>query len=382
MIFMVFFINFFTNISVSHVLDKYFWDDWNIYEEEKCIKIFDKKTLMTFDDAQKSCNQLGNGSTLLTIHSKEEQNLISNFLFKTHNIEDGIWLGLKINNNSFEWTDGSQMSFTNWAKGNSSNKTDHNCVQMISDSSPIGEWSDDLCNKKHVIVCEKALTVTITFLQKKIVELSKKFSDNQQLVSYTRKELSDTRKQLSETREKLSQTSKLSNRTNNTLNTYLNNLLSDKWNNFKLFTDSDGKHKALFFHINKVNPYNRTTWYMAKNTCESLNASLVEIQTIEKQFILESFLGQLGFQSHKFDFIWLNGHRESSGKWKWITSGKQFTYTNWADSRPTTNSGQDYIFTSFYDQVSFGKWENAPSWYTRHVVCEIEVHFQYILFCK
>jgi hypothetical protein len=289
-------------------------------------------------------------------------------VFKTNKVIENVWIGLKNTNNQFKWTDGSENGFTNWAKGNPSNKTDHNCVQMIVDSSPIGQWTDDLCNKKHVIVCEKEPTATITFLQKKFVELSKKFSDNQQL-------LSDTQKQLNETREKLSQTSEQSNRTNNTLSTYLNSLLSDKWNNFKLFTDSDGKHKALFFYKNKTTPYVYTTWDEAKKACQSLNASLVEIQTIEKQFILESFLGESGFKSAELLLIWLNGRRESSAKLKWITSGKEFTYINWAKDEPQAKSGYDCIVMSFYNNENFGKWYTIPPSSYEHVVCEIEVHF-------
>jgi hypothetical protein len=348
--------------------------DWNQYKDEKCIKILDKEKLVNFDDAHNSCLQADNESSILTIHSKEEQEFISEFVFKTNKVIENVWIALKNSNNQFKWTDGSEVSFTNWAKGNPSNKTDHNCVQMMADSSPIGQWADDLCIKKHVIVCEKAPTVTIAFLQKKFVELSKKFNGNQQLLCDTRKELSDTRKQLNETREKLSKTSEQLNQTNNTLSTYLSSLLSDKWNNFKLFTDSDGKHKALFFYMNKHSPYFVSTRDEANKTCESLNASLVEIQTIEKQFILESFSGQFGLQSDRLGYILVNGHRESSGKWKWITSGKEFTFTNWADGHPKTNSSNDYIFINFYNK-DFGKWYDTYATFPSYVVCQIEVHF-------
>ncbi len=349
--------------------------DWKEYKDEKCIKILDKEKLVIFDDVEKSCLQADNESSILTIHSKEEQEFISEFVFKTNKVVGNVWIGLKNSNNQFKWTDGSEIGFTNWEKGNPSNKTDHNCVQMIADSSPIGQWADELCDKKDAIVCQKVPTVTITFLQKKFLEFNKTFSDNQQLLSDTRKELSDTRKQLNETREKLSQTSEQSNKTNNTLSTYLNNLLSDKWINFKLFTDSDGKHKALFLHINKTTPYGWATWDEANKTCKSLNASLVEIQTIEKQFILESFSGQFGLESDKLLDFWLNGHRESSGKWKWITSGKEFTYTNWGNGYPTTKSGWDYMFINFYNRDLFGKWIDDPNSTSIHTVCEIEVHF-------
>jgi hypothetical protein len=39
---------------------------------------------------------------------------------------DDVWLGLKKNNNVFKWTDGSDVKIYDWAKGNPSNKTDHN----------------------------------------------------------------------------------------------------------------------------------------------------------------------------------------------------------------------------------------------------------------
>jgi hypothetical protein len=289
-------------------------------------------------------------------------------VFKTNKVIENVWIGLKNSNNQLKWTDGSEIGFTNWAKGNPSNKTDHNCVQMISDSSPIGEWADEFCDKKHIIVCQKNPTLTITSLQNQIKEISKQLSE-------TQKQLNETQNQLNETREKLSQTSEQSNRTNNTLSTYLNKLLSDKWINFKLFTDSDGKHKALFFHINKTTPYGLTTWDVAKKTCESLNASLVEIQTIEKQFILESFLGQFGLESNELQRVWLNGHRESSGKWKWITSGKEFTYTNWGNGSPTISSGYDYIYTYFYNKDIIGKWYDILAKSINHVLCEIEVNF-------
>jgi hypothetical protein len=157
----------------------------------------------------------------------------------------------------------------------------------------------------------------------------------------------------------------------------LNHLLSDKWINFKLFTDSDGKHKALFFHTNKTTPYNGTTWDSAKKTCESLNASLVEIQTIEKQFILESFLGQFGAESNKLHGIWLNGHSDSLGEWKWITSGKEFTYTNWAGG---STGGYGFcdgcIVMDFHNNDNFGKWSDTRGQVLVpvHVVCEIEVN--------
>jgi hypothetical protein len=46
--------------------------DWQLYENEKCIKIFDKEKLLTYEEAEKSCSPAENGSYLITIHSKEQ----------------------------------------------------------------------------------------------------------------------------------------------------------------------------------------------------------------------------------------------------------------------------------------------------------------------
>jgi hypothetical protein len=51
--------------------------DWEIFKEEKCIKIFDAEKLVTFEEPIKSCTQMDNNSELLTIHSKEEQDFVS-----------------------------------------------------------------------------------------------------------------------------------------------------------------------------------------------------------------------------------------------------------------------------------------------------------------
>jgi hypothetical protein len=91
---------------------------------------------LSFNGAEKAC-QANNGSHLLTVHSKEED-FVSEFLFKTNNIAENVWLDLKKNNNNFKWSDGSNLDFVNWLTGNPSNKSDHNCVQMLPESSSIG----------------------------------------------------------------------------------------------------------------------------------------------------------------------------------------------------------------------------------------------------
>jgi hypothetical protein len=96
-----------------------------------------------------------------------------------------------------------------------------NCVKMNTDSDRIGQWANEPCNKKSVIVCHKTLTVTICFLYKKLLETSHKLTDSHKL--------------LNETRE--------------TFSTHLKQEFREKWINFKLFTKTDGKQNTFFIWI-------------------------------------------------------------------------------------------------------------------------------------
>jgi hypothetical protein len=65
--------------------------------------------------------------------------------------------------------------------------------------------------------------------------------------------------------------------------------------------------------------------------CNSFNATLVELDSSEKELIFLSFVGELGSRAYQLPWIWLNGRRDSSGKWKWINSGKDLKYNNWQE---------------------------------------------------
>ncbi len=312
--------------------------DWQQFKEEKCVKILGAEKLMSFDEAEKACLQADNGSYLLTVHSKEEQDFISEFLFKTNKIVENGWLGLKKNNNNFKWSDGSNLDFANWLTGSPSNKSDHNCVQMLPESSPIGKWSDIPCIKKNIVVCQKIPTISLTILHKMLLE----------------------------TREK-------SERNILKFNKFLNNLANNKWMKFELFGNSDGKQKAFFI---PAKDYEKDKpWDEAVNICASFNATLVEMDSKDKEFLFLSYLGQLGSQSNRLNRIWLNGYKDSSEKLKWVKSGEQITYNNWLPGNPKSTSGYDYLGMITTQGSNFGQMFNDPKTGPCHVICEIDVNF-------
>jgi hypothetical protein len=313
--------------------------DWKSFKDEKCIKVLDKDRFLSFDEAKQFCNEDGEGATLLTMHSREELEFISHFLFNYLGITNDIWIGLRKSGKIFKWIDDSHFDFTNWAVGSPSNRTDYECVQMSLEANQIGEWTDKLCNRKNIVVCQKTPTVTLNFLHHKLLETSRTLADTRFM-----------------------------------LRTYLNNLLTTKWINYKLFTDYDGKHKAFFIPMNEKNAYDRQTWDNANKTCAKFEASLVEVDTWQKQFLLETYLGQLGLESNLLYSFWLNGSKDLLGKWHWVSDNREFNYTNWFTNNPRKEVTYDHLAMDFYETY-LGKWYNAPKTFTYFVICEKEVFY-------
>ena len=104
-------------------------------------------------EAKEKCNELS--STLITIGSLSEQKFFENLVQKHNTLSDRVWIGLEWIDNTFKWIDGSDVKgFDNWDK-NADKKGDNKCVQMAIKGSDIGKWSDDECNTKYLMACEK-----------------------------------------------------------------------------------------------------------------------------------------------------------------------------------------------------------------------------------
>jgi hypothetical protein len=351
---MIFFSIFFTFIDISSSnFTNVACGDWKSYKDEKCIQVIDKNRFFSYDEAIQFCSQQGDGSTLLTIHSREELEFISQYLFGYHEITNDIWIGLRKANGIFKWVDDSYLDFTNWAAGNPSNQMDFDCVQMSPGYNQIGEWEDKFCNRKDLVVCQKIPTISMATLSKKLLETNKFLVETQNL-------LADTRQQLFETNSKF--------------NIHFNNMLSNKWINYKLFTEMDGRQKAFFIPMSKSDPYERYTWDVANKTCAKFNATLVEVQNWQKQFFLETYLGGLGLESNNLVSFWLNGSKDLAGKWRWLSSGNEFTYTNWFENNPKKDN-YDHLAMDFSEDY-LGKWfnvANTPT-FTYFAVCEMELY--------
>ncbi len=147
--------------------------DWEPYKEEKCIKLLDSVNTHSFADAEKIC--AANDSKLINIHFHDDQTFFENYLFTKKSVVDNVWLGAKndsiaAHQHVFHWSDGSNLTFTNWASGYPKVRTTDSCVQMNANDDLKGKWSNEPCAKKNLVVCEKAQTWSLKKLQALVVQ--------------------------------------------------------------------------------------------------------------------------------------------------------------------------------------------------------------------
>ena len=129
----------------------------------------------TEEEAMSACSQIDQDSSLITIHSTEEQEFLNNLLHSYNGISPNAWLGMKYNNKSFEWLDGTKVNYTNWADDAVRDGSEP-CVLMSLVKANIGKWLDELCKRTALIVCQKKQTFSLNTLREAVVAMETKIN--------------------------------------------------------------------------------------------------------------------------------------------------------------------------------------------------------------
>ena len=138
-------------IKISPLNESSCQSDWISYSDQKCFKILN--TNGTEAEAKAECSLLDN-STLITIESDSEQDYLNEHLKSYRNIADNVWIGLEYVSSTFQWMDGTQFQYQNWGE-NAIKDGSNRCVQMSLTVNGLGQWTDDNCNRKYLIACQK-----------------------------------------------------------------------------------------------------------------------------------------------------------------------------------------------------------------------------------
>ena len=160
-------------------------NDWISFSNTKCFKVLGIRG--TEAVAKNKCSQLDSSSTLITIASKSEQDYLSEHLQKYQSTSDGVWIGLELVNNVFEWVDRNNVVYENWGQ-NAIKDGKNKCTRMSLTNSELGKWTDDDCERMYLIVCQK-LQSTKTVLAQLIQNFTKHIDRLDSTINENRKQI-------------------------------------------------------------------------------------------------------------------------------------------------------------------------------------------------
>ncbi|XP_008490918.2 macrophage mannose receptor 1-like [Calypte anna] len=142
-------------------------EDWLLFKNQ-CYKLFGP-SYHQWSSARHSCINLG--GDLASIHNEEVQAFLT---YHLKDVSDDVWIGLndKLHELNFVWSDGSAVSYTNWASGSPKlhepilfdslhpedghNRLQFDCVALKrGPAADIGKWSDEGCYEFVGHICQK-----------------------------------------------------------------------------------------------------------------------------------------------------------------------------------------------------------------------------------
>ncbi|XP_053388446.1 uncharacterized protein LOC128551567 [Mercenaria mercenaria] len=125
---------------------------------QNCYEVVQKS--VPWSHAEANCKR--NRGHLIHIANQQEQDFINSFLVKHHS--DTVWLGLHDRNQeeSFEWTSGNTVRYTNWKPGRKDDRY-HDSEDCVFMTPSTGQWDDVQCGGDdslselfHAYICQYA----------------------------------------------------------------------------------------------------------------------------------------------------------------------------------------------------------------------------------
>ncbi|XP_078615912.1 C-type lectin lectoxin-Lio2-like [Branchiostoma floridae x Branchiostoma japonicum] len=111
---------------------------------------------------------INQGANLASIHSQAEMNFISSLITNApQGDQPVVWFGLQKRGGAWKWSDGSRMTYTNWAPGEPDGKAlwtlFAGCAGISSKGGKQwlwgvhrekGHWNDQRCDAGFAFVCK------------------------------------------------------------------------------------------------------------------------------------------------------------------------------------------------------------------------------------
>ena len=108
------------------------------------------------------------------------------------------------------------------------------------------------------------------------------------------------------------------------------------------------------------------SWSLARAYCETYQMQLVSIETKEED---QAILKKWPIKDASQEQYWTSGSDFGhEGLWVWTSTGKSFTYTNWAQDEPNNGGGDQNYLTMGYG--SDPKWDDERETRAYPSICE------------
>jgi cysteine-rich repeat protein len=271
-------------------------------------------------------------------------------LFLARHVGDPVWIGLSdlATEGSFEWDDGSALSYTNWGGGEPNDAGANEDCGQLSPSS--GAWNDGVCEDSQPYVCS-------TLCGNGAIDGSEACDEgdsNDNAPGSTCRTNCKTTAECGDAILDPGEDCDDGNLTN-----------GDGCADDCLFVCGSGSGADAAVLSPTSTCYAgfeaQVDYDAAESACVGLGGHLVTIGSSTDNTALSTFIGTAGLGTPWIGF----DDQASEGNFVW-TSGAAVTYTGWNSGEPNDSGGEDCTETS-----SSGGWNDLPCTLARSYVCEL-----------
>jgi hypothetical protein len=311
-------------------------------------------------DAKNNC--ASNGGYLVSINSHEENQYLASILTL-----QSAWIGLSdhLNEGHFKWTNGDNLSYTNWAAGQPNNYyNNQDYVEMLSD----GKWNDQYNHYKLEYIMEIPCSQVV---QTEGPAPGSFLSAGNYRVSY---EVQDACGGFGSCSFDIFVSGGLEVSCPDDIVSSApanSNGVVVSWNEPTASTccgqcsDQNAQQLQGFYYLGTFqgNKYYQSlssqSWPYAKQNSESNGGYLAVIQSQQENDFLKNRITASAV------WIGLSDH-QNEGQFEWVT-GEALNYTNWYPGQPNNYSNnQDYV-----EMLSDGRWNDQYNHYALPYILEI-----------
>lgn len=129
-------------------------DDWSTFEDHCYQFNLAESQRKSWMNAKHACESVGDFSSLVSIHSKGEQDFLAKEISSV--AQSTVWIGLndRQSENVFIWSDNSKVDYRNWLHISRGNRGWKDCTVVMGMRTD-GAWTAEHCSLLRRYICKR-----------------------------------------------------------------------------------------------------------------------------------------------------------------------------------------------------------------------------------